>query len=341
MRSNKFVRLLRIVFLALLSICAINIAFASGVGSLGKPTILRDDDLTISSAIPRDYVITPFGYFHPSCVVESSGKVEDAEYGNLKHDENDDTACKFPSFNSAGQPLSTNQSKTEYSTSSIYNGWLSSANFVVNSPDASDQVIAQLIVPPIPTVRSGQTIALFTGLVQTGLQNATILQPVLAWNEFNDNAWSVSAWNCCLNGVLLHSAPVAVAPGDTLILGMAPNNCPAGQSSCPSWNISILKILASGSPSTLVSWNTNSYNQAFNWIFGAVLETYGITQCSQFPSADAQFSRVTVQLRSDPRARLPNAPWGVSGYATNAPQCGYNVGISQLSSIFSYITLSY
>jgi hypothetical protein len=330
--------IVRIATIAALLISGYPIASPKGVGTqnavdaLGKPTIIRPDDPTRPIGVPDGYVVTPVGYFHPSCVTQIEPDEEVDESGLVRSSSGLTRSlpeCKYPHFVTSG---SMSEEAAPDSLNSTYNGWISSANVTVSMTNAAHYLLGHMIVPPNPTVVSGQIIALFTGLYTTGNSNAAILQPVLAWNGYNDNTWTVAGWNCCVGGVSLYSPPVRVMPGEQIFAEMYPANCAPGVSVCPSWIIHIEKYVGSNY-TQLTYWQTTSHNQAFNEIYGVVLETYGITQCQQFPPSPASFYGVGFTLAATPRFYEQNVNWGFSGYANTAPPCGYVIDSTHPDSI--------
>jgi hypothetical protein len=157
-----------------------------------------------------------------------------------------------------------------------------------------------MLVPSAPSVAGNQTIYLFPGLEDIE-DVQTTLQPVLAWNGFNDHAWTVASWNCCKTGTTFHSDPVTVAVGDTINGLMTGSNCSGNV--CTDWTVSARRGTAS---STLA---TQGYGQAFDWVFGAALEVYGVQTCEQQP-ANALVRFTNERMTGMNGAALPLQPWG-------------------------------
>ena len=119
-------------------------------------------------------------------------------------------------------------------------------------------------VPDPPTIHANQVDYFFPGL-EDAENVQTIVQPVLGWNAFNDQGWTIASWNCCLNGETWNSAPVAVAAGATVEGSVRGSSCHGGV--CDNWTI-VTSDPANDHDTTL---NTSSYGQTFDWVFGAVL----------------------------------------------------------------------
>ena len=150
--------------------------------------------------------------------------------------------------------------------------------------------------------------------------DVTIIQPVLGWNADYGSAWGIASWNCCKSGTVQEATPAPVNPGDHL-LGWVYNNCSAGTKKCSSWTITIVDK-ENGNISTL---NTSNFSQTFNWAFGGVLEVYYITQCSDYPPADALggIGFYNQWVQNDQFVTI-NPAWTVTDVSGGlTPQCHY------------------
>ncbi|HEY3520159.1 MAG TPA: hypothetical protein VGK80_03855, partial [Rhodanobacteraceae bacterium] len=268
---------------------------------------------------PSNYVITPDGYFHPSCVnAVAADESVDAQGNIVAADGRVHTMapCAYPHYAPDGTRLSGDVlprlSAFNAGTDAVINGWVVTGQYLQPRSAAARFLAAQMAVPPGPSVQSGQVLYFFPGL-EDYESTITIVQPVLAWNGFNDNAWTVASWNCCRNGRALHSAPVAVSTGDTIQGRMTGARCANG--SCAVWSI-LSSDVTSGKSTTL---KTSSYGQVFDWVFGGVLEVYGVSQCGEFPNATTEdFTNISV-LGAGPITQ----PWQQM-LVTNSPACGYS-----------------
>lgn len=269
------------------------------------------------ATVPEGYVVTPFGYAHPSCVRQlAEGDTSQLDRGVIQHANGSREklqACSYPRYTAKGEPASI--SATPGPESPTINGWVESTQAVTNT--SYGEVYSLWTVPPAPTSNDGQTVYFFPGLEDTadnGSNSYTILQPVLGWTN---GQWTIASWNCCYNGVQLYSSPKTVNPGDPIV-GTISSTCAAGTLSCPTWNITT--NVAAGASTTLT--NTSSYGQTFNWAFGGVLEAYDIAQCSDYPpsgSLDFETSLYDNNLNG-----ISNPGWSaVNSYSGYTPQCNY------------------
>ncbi|RDD80262.1 hypothetical protein DVJ77_18210 [Dyella tabacisoli] len=189
-------------------------------------------------------------------------------------------------------------------------------------------MVASWTVPTTPSNPGSQVIYFFPGLEQ--LPNVqSILQPVLGWNGYNDAAWTLASWNCCVDGTTFHSDPINASDGDQVI-GDTYSTCAPGVS-CSNWAI-VSTNVSTGQNSTL---NTDPYG-ALTWVFGGVLEAYGVDTCDQYPaSGSISFTDIGVYtLDGNPVA---SPPWNNSyPVGSQSPQCNYGVSATSSTSTLVY-----
>lgn len=283
------------------------------------------------AAVPPGYVITPFGYFHPSCVVHlAQGDELRPDQHVIRHANGTTTnmtACSYPHYRADGEKV--NGDERGISNPDISHAWIEYGAVTPTSVGGRDyasfgELFAEWSVPPTPTSNDGQTLYFFPGVED--LQDVvTIIQPVLGWNADFASAWGVASWNCCESGTTYEATPEPVSSGDT-ILGYLFDNCATGSRSCSSWDI-VTWDLQNGKFSELL--DTSNFGQTFNWAFGGVLEVYNIVQCSDYPSNDGYYGSHAISfnevgLYDDAFSQIPNPQWtihNISGGLT--PQCSY------------------
>ena len=279
------------------------------------------------ATVPAGYVVTPFGYFHPSCVQSlaqgesllADGRVQRADgttAGSV-------AVCSYPQYTPGGTPVNagsantTARNNTPATTSPEVSGWIESASITTGCPTESyGAMFATWKVPPQPSADDGQVLFLFPGFEDID-NTQSILQPVLQWNQ---QQWSIASWNCCLNGIVTSSPGVNVAPDDE-IYGSITSTCPALTLSCATWNVLSLD-LSTGESTTL--GNTPSEGQIFNWAFGGVLEPYFVISCKDYPAGrHISFDNVTVfDQELHP---VFNPQWTGTFNSVVTPQCHYGV----------------
>ena len=279
------------------------------------------------AGVPEGYVITPSGYFHPSCVrqmAEGEALLEDGRV--LQHADGtleNIPSCDYPRYTAHGEiggegPLTNYIEWAQATTSTSYGG-----------------LTATWVVPPAPASNDGQTVYFFPGLDDIN-DTVTILQPVLGWNSFLlPGAWSIASWNCCVPSTSTnwHSPAVSVSPGDE-IKGIIWDTCGAGTVSCPTWKV-ITEDVSTGRSTTLS--DTPSEGQTFNWAFAGALEvSINLIQCSDYPPNGAlTFSDVALyDYNFD---RVSNPGWSFTNKASGlAPQCGYGGQVAPTQATLDY-----
>ena len=318
----------------LVAFCVAGTAFAGALGQLASTSALAGESrpavpTTLSAAgpnhpprVPNGYVITPFGYFHPSCVQSLARGERLTPDGRLQHAdgnvEENVAVCNYPRYTPSGDPVSAATGNDNgAATLPEASGWIENASITTGSATKSyGALIALWTVPPQPANNDGQVLYFFAGFEDINAVQS-ILQPVLGWYEGH---WTIASWNCCLNNIVTESPAVNVAVGDE-IYGSITSACPAGTLSCTTWNVLSLDM-STGESSTLAS--TPSEGQVFNWAFGGVMEPYYIISCKDYPpNSQLTFNDVTVfdqNLRpiSDPK-------WSGTSNTTQTPQCHYGV----------------
>ncbi len=292
------------------------------------------------AAVPADFVITPFGYFHPSCVNHlAKGDVllqdeKAIQRANGTHE--NIPQCAYPHFEADGakvvgnvRPVGDGESEPPY----IGHSWIEYAS--IHDSNDYAEIYAEWSVPPAPTSNDGQILYFFNGLEQYS-GDVTIIQPVLGWNSDYASAWGIASWNCCVNGAVNEGTPAHANSGDQ-IEGYIVTTCSAGTKKCSSWDIVTLDD-QNGNFSELAG--TGNYGQTFNWAFGGVMEVYYITQCNDYPGAEgsnyggALGFHNQIVLNYEYAAITP--AWGIHNVSSGlSPQCNYG------GSLPKQVTLTY
>jgi hypothetical protein len=324
--------ILKFVAIAALQVVSIAAAQAQAPAGPNRP-----------ARVPQSYVITPFGYYHPSCVhhLEEGDEIR-PDVLAIHHANKAPTpiiSCAYPHYRADGLAVFGDERPSQHpKPPTIGHSWIVSAQCVTtpSSPQNCGTTApsfgflsAQWTVPPNPPSNDGQTLLYFPGLQDLNQTTpSTILQPVLGWNQDFASAWSIASWNCCVNGTVQESTPQLVSPGDT-ILGYMFNNCAPGTVSCSQWVVNALD-LRTGQNSTLN--RSSSFNQTFNWAFGGVLEVHNVTQCSDYPDSTTGLNGGThsisfnaIRLYDDKMNLIPNPNWSIVNNvgAGATPQCSY------------------
>ncbi len=279
------------------------------------------------AAVPADYVLTPFGYFHPSCVnhlAEGDAVREDLKVIERKNGTSQPLACAYPHFEGDGtklvgdlRPVGDRNSQPPF----IGHSWIEYAS--IHDVVDYEEVYSQWTVPPTPASNDGQTLYFFNGLEDIN-DVVSIIQPVLGWNGNGLGGWSIAAWNCCPSGTTNEATPQSVNPGDQ-IEGYNFSTCSAGTRTCPTWDVVALDD-QNGKFSQLI--DTPNEGQTFNWAFGGVLEVYNITQCSDYPAGEASGYSGAIgfhdQIVLNSKYVKITPAWTVTNLTSGlTPQCNY------------------
>lgn len=278
--------------------------------------------------VPEDFVITPFGYFHPSCVMElaegntllersvqhADGTVEPAPVCNYAH---------YTATGAVVLPDSRELSGIELPT---INGWLEYVSTITSSSYGA--IEAGWIVPPLPKTDNGQTLFFFPGLEDIN-DVQSIVQPVLQW--YAPGPWAMASWNCCMTGTVWESNPINVSPGDTVLGGIIPT-CQPGGNYCATWNV-ISEDKNTGQKTTLAKTPANG--QIWNWAFGAVTEDYGVISCDDFPANNSV--TFLTRLYDQNRKLIGNPGWiGTPAGSGVQPQCDYGLKVTPTKETVEY-----
>ncbi len=284
--------------------------------------------------VPEGYVITPFGYFHPSCVrMLAEGETLLAD-GRVEHPdgtvETTASVCNYPHYTPTGS-LAADTVDASGGTPLVINGWL---EFISATTTKSyGKITAAWAVPPEPTGNDGQTLFFFPGFEDYD-HVISIVQPVLQYGPSSaggGNYWAVASWNCCMNGTSWYSPLLNVSSGDTIVGTIAPT-CKPGKNYCPTWNV-VSEDKTTGKKTTLAK--TPADGQVWNWAFGAVSEDYGVQTCSDFPPNSG--ITFTVHLYGRNRKLIANPGWtGTSAPPDTDPKCNYGVKATKTKETVKY-----
>jgi hypothetical protein len=228
-------------------------------------------------SVPPEFLATPHGWFHPSCVVEvDEGETVQADGVLLRAngEARQVGGCVHARYDRDGRRFDRRAAAARTVPAAVVNGWVASTSSTSVGPIES--ISATWQVPSHPARSRGQTLYFFPAL-EPAATGAFILQPVLAWNGYNDRRWTIASWNCCTDGTVLHSAPRPVAVGETITGSVLGSGCDA-QGVCASWSVSA--VSSRGTSTTLA---TTSHGAVLDWGFGGAFEAYGVSACSQYP----------------------------------------------------------
>ena len=278
--------------------------------------------------IPEDMVLTPGGLRPKSRVhLIEPGHILDETGGRLrKLDPSGQVVADFGTITPrpGNEPLMPgNVAIPLEEVPALGSGWIAYASWTNTTGNPISSFITTWNVPPAPATQSGQLIYLFNGI-----QNSTmILQPVLQWGNnglFGGNYWGVASWYADgQNGNAYYSSYRQVVTGDS-ILGRITLTGHSG--SLFSYNCQFQGIANSG----YTVQNVQELIQAVE-----TLETYGITQCSDYPNtADTAFLAIVIQTGST----NPTLIWSPVNSVTD---CGQHTVVVSNSNPSSEVDIHY
>ncbi|MET0226577.1 MAG: hypothetical protein ABW187_09065, partial [Dokdonella sp.] len=219
-------------------------------------------------------------------------------------------------------------------TFDVYVGYIESLSHRVSLAQSVQSMQASFTVPASPTRHGDQTVYLFPGLEYYEHVH-TILQPVLGWNAFQDNAWTLTSWNCCVDGSTNYAGPVSIEPGDVIDGTMTGSNCDASTHVCANWTVATRNV-GTNQAATL---NSVGYSQAFDWLFAGALEVYSLSTCDQLPAGrSVRFSAIDATTIA--QAALIDLPWSAGNPGTLVA-CDYHMTVNAPGAHAGDVTLSY
>jgi hypothetical protein len=310
----------------------------------GQPTIgqsaLGPSHSVRPANVPSAYVATPNGYFDPSCIARvQPGETARAD-GTIRvatGDVRTTAPCAAPRFDLAGNPMPIGHAGSALASpdtakpaaSSAYNGWVESYN--TTSIGAVKFLSSTWVVPATPSAgNQGQTIFFFNGL--EGVPTVeSILQPVIA---YENGTWTATSWNCCASGTTFTGNTINISPGDVIVGTVTGTNCNTGSGLCNNWVIETLDQTTNQS-SVL---QTESWGVALNWVFPAVMEVYGVTQCSDFP-ASGHLTFFNQDYTTVSGTNGTTANWSL-GLGSVSPGCSYGGQINGSSVTLDFTAAS-
>ncbi len=228
----------------------------------------------VAAEVNADYVATPNGLYHASCVYDvgdaavahADGSVTLADGTTLQI-----APCQYPRGAPDAKAPTTN-------------GWVLDSNWT--SPSPATRMTSTFVVPAAPSTLNGQLDYFFPGMEPA--DGSIILQPVLSYGNSpagGGNEWGIASWSCGSN--CIHSKFHVVNAGDTLLGTIAGSSCTSA-GACD-WKIVTTDVTT---PAT-VTLSTTGDKEAYVWLFGGVLEAYNVSDCDEYPASGTEvFSAV-------------------------------------------------
>jgi hypothetical protein len=244
--------------------------------------------------IPPEFVLTPHGLVHQSCV----------------HKIEDDTPRTLP-------PCQKQPTDIRVLRATGPGGWIESATFTPSVPLGS---LSVTFTVPEPPSKTGALIYLFPGAEDARL--STILQPVLQWGcngRFGGDHWTIACWHCTPQGQTRHSPHFEVSPGDTIVGTVKTIRSMAD--ACD-WRVEISDVTQ---PDKCAMLDVLNVNRLFLFVVAGALEAYSLEtgnplgdHWSEYPaSGSTAFTDIALTdlngnpFRADWNARIPSGLCGL------------------------------
>jgi hypothetical protein len=239
------------------------------------------------AGVPSEYVLTPNGFLHPSCVISvRSDEVLGADLVIRGQDGSEHARvapCAYPRYSrqgtrvaeASGPPFagSPRSRLPRHPAHDTYDGWLVFFDYE-GTIDTGSSLRTQWIVPAPPMNIGDQDIAFFNDFETEDY----ILQPVLDFSEL-PGQWAIESENCCPSGNDYQSDLVPVSPGDVIQGTVTGTDCdPEGV--CSTWTVTTTD-LTTGMSTVL---HTSTFGEVVDELNPAVLETYDVTSCDMLPA---------------------------------------------------------
>lgn len=265
-----------------------------------------------------DYVATPHGWYHRSCVHEiPSGARVDA--GGLVTRRDGSTyaipKCLYPSYRAAWHAAASAAGIVGPFAVALDTSWPGSAWITETATTAFDngdrfrKLTAKWHVPsaPLGSYPSGtvRTYYAFPALETLWYND---LMPALQYGyngEFGGSYWTLASWwvTDSLGG--LYSTPdTIVQPGDQIYGSVTASSCTRGTPGMCTWTVFSADSTYPRIRSTIdtVARDSDTYGGAY----GGRVEAYNVTSCDEYPSPGVFFNNIAL---SDTAGSLSSRSW--------------------------------
>jgi len=310
-----------LLLVVVVSVCSCRHAQPSSKSAPGAKAASATVDRRTLSGIPADYVATPKGYFHPSCIVHvkpservvKGGFIETSDGRKRKA-----PSCSYPHYTNTGTRTETpSEQPGRVVTESISHAFAARA-YRSTSGSGVVQIWSRWAVPDShPSVDDGQILFYFPGLQNRGYDR--ILQPVLSWAG---GQWKIDAIDADDKDNVWAGDPVNVAEGDVLESSIEGVNCDQ-MGKCASWLVSIRDVTTDRE-----SWlhiDDEYVGSPLPNVEGGDLEVYSINTCDDFSLSSVFFHNIRIKLGDGTDFSPPS--WTIR-YGFSLPGCAWDLQTS-------------
>ena len=156
------------------------------------------------ATIPKNYIITPFGYFHPRGVAHLGkrdvGRQDETAIRHANRTPDNIHICANAHDKADGEEVTEDKRAVKQPT---INGWVESASTPTVSSYA--YLYASWTASSAPSTDDGQVVFLFSGMEDIN-GRVTIIQPVRGWTSDDASGWGIASWNWFASDPVLLSA---------------------------------------------------------------------------------------------------------------------------------------
>jgi hypothetical protein len=300
-------------------------ALLAGLAGCSEPASSPDESAPPSfvkeaPAAPDDYVPTPAGWYHRSCVhgVENGAKVgKDGEVTRKNGSKYRIPGCAHPvraSKDGPALPPAIDRSAPAMDRAApppTITGWVEYASRLQPAGSWYKQITANWTVPVSPLayyVSSQLVYYTFPGLQQT-----YIIQPVLQYGG-GGNSWVMASWHCNSSLGCVHSPFTNTVAGHALFGSVVSSNCVGANCT---WTITTRDVTSNVQT---VLTKTDTYN--YQWGVGGSVEVYNLTSCDQFPIRGVFYSNIKLY---DQNNVLLSPNWSRTQPVNPSPSCSFGV----------------
>ena len=230
-------------------------------------------DLAVVAGNSADYIQTPAGLYHRSCV----HKIPDAAVVNANRQVRLPTGASYQIPRCLYPPRS---SVPRGKQAPVVSGWIEYALATNSGP--YKRIVADWNVPITPanafTYTSSpprKTYYTFPGL----MSSEYIIQPVIQFGHnghYGGSYWTMTSWHCNDGSDCIYNGPVSVNSGDAIHGDVSASNCSGGNCT---WTITNTRVSTS-QQTILTVVDTENYWRAV----GGAVEVYNLATCLDFPS---------------------------------------------------------
>jgi hypothetical protein len=311
------------------------VAFGAAACSAGPGTVTSSG---VENDTQAQLVTTPFGLASASCVLEvaadaivTAADLPPCPTPIVPAQGNGGGAATGGGATTGGDagdpPEAGNQEDAAVAPlpSPTINGWVEYADWTAT--ETPGEFAATWHVPYVPASNVGQTIFYFPSYEPA--TGTAIVQPVLQYGVSaagGGSYWAIASWWVGAGGAARYSSLLTVNPGDTIRGTITASNCDAN-GGCKFVIVTRDETIDNSRQLTVVE------TVPYTWTQAAVLEMYGVNDCSQLPSNDVSFSSFVFL---DQNGSPLSATWAPE-YSVPFRNCNYQVNAASNESSVTLI----